>query len=503
VEKSTVKLKVICHGDSEMKIKTCFLNSIELFLNRGNLTVLLLGLFLNTSVFSQLPTAQQVAGQMKVGWNMGNTLEAICGETAWGGAYTTQKLIDSVKAAGFNTIRIPAAWFCHSDTVTSAIHAAWIARVKQVVDYCIKDSIYVILNIHWDSGWLENRVNKANQARVNERQSAYWGQIAEYFKDYDEHLLFASANEPNVEDATGMTVLLSYHQTFMDAVRATGGNNSSRTLVIQGPSTDVDKTNRLMNTMPTDQITDRLIVEVHYYTPWNFCGLSQDASWGKMFYYWGKDYHSKTDVTRNATWGEESDVEKYIGLMKTKFVDKGIPVIIGEVAAFRRKLSPPSDQALHDASIEYYHRYVFNSAVSKGIIPFHWDVNMGLFDRSTGKILDHRLVNAIMEGAGIRNTTDIPGTRRLEIPNEFQLEQNYPNPFNPSTKIGYRLPTNTFVVLKVFDILGREVETLVEERQNRGSYSVQFDASDLPTGVYFCRLETETYHGTKKLLLLK
>jgi len=405
-----------------MKIKTCFLKSLKLFYCRGCLTIFLLGLFLNMPLFSQLPTAQQVASQMTIGWNMGNTLEAICGETAWGGAYATQKLIDSVKVTGFNTIRIPCAWFCHSDTVTSEIDASWIARVKQVVDYCIKDSIYVILNIHWDSGWLENRVNKSNQTRVNERQNAYWIQIANYFKDYGEHLLFASANEPNVEDAAGMSVLLTYHQTFIDAVRATGGNNSSRTLVIQGPSTDIDKTNRLMNTMPTDQIADRLMVEVHYYTPWNFCGLSQDASWGKMFYYWGKDYHSKTDVTRNANWGEESDVEKYFGLMKTKFVDKGIPVIIGEVAAFRRKLKSPSDQALHDSSVEYYHKYVFNSAVSKGIIPYHWDVNMSLFDRSKGKILDQRLVNAIMEGAGIKNTTDVP-EKNLDIPNDFKLEQ--------------------------------------------------------------------------------
>lgn len=394
-------------GDFGVKIIICLQKSIKLFFNWTSLTIILLGLFLNSPLFSQLPTAQHIASHMKVGWNMGNTLEAICGETVWGGAYTTQKLIDSVKAAGFKTIRIPCAWFCHSDTVTSEINASWIARVKQVVDYCIKDSIYTILNIHWDNGWLENRVNKANKDRVNERQNAYWTQIANYFKAYDEHLLFASANEPNVEDAAGMSVLLTYHQTFIDAVRATGGNNSSRTLVIQGPSTDIDKTNNLMETMPTDKIEDRFIVEVHYYTPYQFCGLSQDASWGKMFYYWGKGYHSITDVTRNATWGEESDVEKYMDLMKTKFVDKGIPVIIGEVAAFRRELKSPSDQALHDSSIEYYHKYVFNSAISRGIIPYHWDVNMGLFDRSKGKILDQRLINAIMEGAGLGNTTDV------------------------------------------------------------------------------------------------
>jgi endoglucanase len=363
------------------------------------------GIVMTTYAWAQLPTARQIASQMKVGWNMGNTLEAICGENAWGGATTTQALIDSVKAAGFNAIRLPVSWFCHSDTNTSVIKASWIARVKEVVDYCINDSMYVIINIHWDNGWLENRVNKANQAQVNKRQHAYWTQIANYFKNYDEHLLFAGANEPNVRDSTCMYVLLTYHQTFIDAVRATGGNNSSRTLIIQGPSTDIEKTDKLMNTVPKDQIANRLMVEVHYYTPYQFTLMEKDEGWGKMFYYWGKNNHSKTDTARNATWGEESDAEKYFGLMKTKFVDKGIPVIVGEFGAFRqKKVNPPSDQALHKASIEYYYEYVVKSMTSKGIIPFCWDTNMGLFDRSKGKILDHGVVDAILQGTGLKKS---------------------------------------------------------------------------------------------------
>ncbi|MGE5427268.1 MAG: glycoside hydrolase family 5 protein, partial [Methylococcaceae bacterium] len=302
---------------------------------------------------------------MKIGWNLGNTLEATWVPRSSFGT-TTQTAIDSVKAAGFNTVRLPVAWFHHSDTITSQIDAAWLAHVKKIVDYCIKDSMYVIINAHWDHGWLENRVNAANKDIVNTRQQKYWTQIAYYFKDYDDHLLFAGANEPNVHDAPGMSILLSYHQTFIDAVRATGGNNSSRTLIIQGPSTDIDNTNRYMNTMPTDPVPERLMVEVHYYTPWNFCGLNGDASWGKMFYYWGKGNHSTTDVTRNATWGEESDMDKYLTLMKTKFIDKGIPVIIGEYGAFRRKLSAPSDQALHNASINTYYSYFVKSATKMG-----------------------------------------------------------------------------------------------------------------------------------------
>jgi len=370
------------------------------FFKRGlPFVIIVCGLNPFTSVKAQLPTAQHIAGKMGVGWNLGNTLEAICGENAWGAGTTSQQLIDSVKAAGFNTVRLPVSWFCHSDTIASVIDKDWIARVKEVVDYCIKDDMYVILNMHWDKGWLENRVNKANQNIVNKRQRLYWTQIANYFKDYDERLLFAGANEPNAHDSASMSVLLTYHQTFIDAVRATGGNNSSRTLVIQGPSTDIDETNKLMNTIPVDKITDRLIAEIHYYTPYEFCLLNKDADWGKMFYYWGKDHHSKTDTIRNATWGEENDVENNFGKMKARFVDKGIPVIIGEFAAGNRKLCPPSDQALNNASVDYYYKYVVKSAVSKGLIPVCWDVPMWLFDRSTGTILDHGIINAIMQGA--------------------------------------------------------------------------------------------------------
>jgi aryl-phospho-beta-D-glucosidase BglC (GH1 family) len=363
--------------------------------------LLVIGFFIlmTASVKAELPTAQQIAGKMNIGWNLGNTLEAIGGEKAWGASHTSRQLIDSVKAAGFNTIRLPVAWFCHSDTITSTIDKDWMARVKEVVDYCIEDDLYVIINMHWDKGWLENRVNKANQDLVNKRLRLYWTQIANYFKDYDEHLLFAGANEPNVHDATQMSVLMTYHQTFVDAVRATGGNNGSRTLIIQGPSTDIEETNKLMNTMPVDKITGRLMAEVHYYTPYQFCLMGKDANWGKMFYYWGKGNHSATDTIRNASWGEETDVEKNFWKMKTQFVDKGIPVILGEFSAGKRRLRQPSDQALNHASVEYYYKYVVKSALSKGLIPICWDVPRGLFNRNTGALLDRGILNAIKQGA--------------------------------------------------------------------------------------------------------
>ena len=363
------------------------------------LSMFIFGLFLTNSVSAQLQTATEIAGKMKMGWNLGNTFEAICGETAWGGPVTTQQLIDSVKAAGFTSVRIPCAWFCHSDTVNNVIDKEWMNRVQQVVDYCMNDGLYVVLNMHWDKGWLENRINKLNQEEVNGRLKKYWTQIANHFKNYDEHLLFAGANEPDVKDTIGMLVLLSYYQTFINAVRATGGNNSSRTLIIQGPSTDIDHTNKLMNDLPKDNIKNRLMLEVHYYSPYQFCLMNEDASWGKRFFYWGKDHHSKTDTAYNATWGEESTIEEKLGLMKQKFADKGIPVIIGEFGAYKRKLKSPSDQKLHNASVEYFQQYFIKSAISKGFVPFYWDINMGLFDRSKCKVLDKEILKAIIQGA--------------------------------------------------------------------------------------------------------
>lgn len=470
-----------------MKTNIAFLP--QLFTRGFFIFFIVCGLLTTGTVKAQLPTAQQIASQMKIGWNLGNTLEAICGENAWGAGHTSQRLIDSVKAAGFNTVRLPVAWFCHSDTVTNQINSAWIARVKEVVDYCIKDSMYVFINVHWDKGWLENHITIADSARVNARQRAYWTQIANYFRDYDEHLLFASANEPNAHDATGMSVLLKYHQTFVDAVRATGGNNSSRTLIIQGPSTDIDLTNKLMNTLPADQIADRLMVEVHYYTPWNFCGMDGDQSWGKMFYYWGQGNHSTTDVTRNATWGEESDMDKYLGLMKTKFIDKGIPVLIGEYGAFRRKLSPPSDQALHNASIDYFYRYFMKSATGKGIITFCWDTPGWMFNRSTGAVLDRNTVNAIMQGY-----RDVSTGIAVSKVDDIEL---YPNPFTSAITLKINNPDEILGVV-ICDTLGKQVETIEKSSFN----STLVIGSSLDPGIYLVKVyrpkRIESYKVIKK-----
>lgn len=365
----------------------------------------------NTSPIAPDPTgmsstATELAAKINLGWNIGNSLEAIGGETAWGNPAISQSLIDLVYENGFNAIRIPCSWNQYMDDISKAeLKASWLSRVKEVVQYCVNNDMYVILNIHWDGGWLENNCTPDKQEANNAKQKAFWEQIATHLRDFDEHVLFASANEPNVENATQMAVLNSYHQTFIDAVRSTGGRNTYRTLVIQGPSTDVEKTNQLMTTLPTDNIPNRMMVEVHYYTPWNFCGLTQDESWGKMFYYWGEGYHSETDPDRNATWGEEETVNTMFGLMKTQFVDKGIPVVLGEYSAVRRSSLTGDDLINHLNSRAYYFYYVTKHAKANGILPFYWDNGgtdnnaSGIFNRFSKTVFDQQALDALIEGA--------------------------------------------------------------------------------------------------------
>ena len=350
-------------------------------------------------------TAVQLATNIKLGWNLGNTLEATGGETAWGNPKATKALIDLVKANGFNAIRIPCSWNQNMANSSAAqIKADWLARVKEVVQYCTDNNMYVILNIHWDGGWLENNCTEASKVANNDKQKAFWEQIATSLRDFDEHLLFASANEPNVADATQMAVLTSYHQTFIDAVRSTGGKNAYRTLVVQGPTTDIDKTNKLMLTLPTDKVASRMMVEVHYYTPWNFCGMEKDETWGKMFYYWGANYHSTTDTAHNATYGEEADLDKLFKSMKTQFVDKGIPVVLGEFGAIRRSNLTGSDLTLHLDSRVFFLKYVVKQAKANGLLPFYWDAGgMGnngsaIFNRNNNTVFDTQALKGLQDG---------------------------------------------------------------------------------------------------------
>ena len=369
-------------------------------------------------------TATEVAARMAPGWNLGNTMEAgnnannftnkggLNAETYWQDTKTTQSVIDYVKAQGFRSIRIPCAWVMGhlSDAATYTIDAQWMARVKEIVDYSLNAGLYVVINQHWDGGWLENNIADKSKMAVNKTiLEAIWKQIANAFKDYDERLLFAGLNEPNAENQAATDNLLEYEQTFIDVVRQTGGNNEKRVLIVQGPSTNIDHTCNYMKTLPDDPAKQRLMVEVHYYAPWQFWGMEHDESWGKVFYYWGAGNHV-SGSQHNATWGEESYVEEELEKMKKQFGDKGIPVYIGEFGANWRTMPAGENQEKHNSSIQTHYRVVVQKALEKGMIPVIWDTNyrgmpsMTIINRKNLSIYNQYMLDGIheaMEAVGL------------------------------------------------------------------------------------------------------
>jgi endoglucanase len=344
--------------------------------------------------------ALKIASSMSVGWNLGNSLEVPSDETAWGNAKTTQTLIDSVKKAGFNAIRIPCAWDSYVENrLTFKIKPSWLNRVKEVVDYAIANEMYIILNIHWDGGWLENNPRYSGQSVINAKQKAIWEQIAMHFREYDEHLLFAGTNEVHVDGTPtdeNFEVQMSFNQTFVDAVRSTGGKNSYRNLVVQAYNTNIDFADANL-VLPSDTVANRLMAEVHYYDPWDFCGLEADASWATAKFLWGNAFAAYGEIS---PWGQEDHVQSQFQKMKLKFVDHGCPVILGEFGAIKRTSANPTLLEHHLASRSYFFEYITREAKNHGLVPFFWDNGSGFFNRSSSAVSDTRALKALMKGAG-------------------------------------------------------------------------------------------------------
>ena len=427
-------------------------------------------LLASTAAFA-LPKATALVEPMGMGYNIGNTMEVPENPTGWGNPLPTAAYIKAIKAAGFNTVRIPCAWYSHSDALAKdivanggtadnktythvgkdatftnpTIDATWLKQVKDVVDMIIAEGMYVVLNSHWDEGWLEDRVyegtanprsgsgNIANSsATTKARQAAYWSQIASYFKDYDEHLLFAGANEPGVNDPWGdagqwafddsrMLILKGYYEAFITAVRNAGGNNDTRTLIVQAPRTEMDNAPMLSTNWPTDPAGDGyMMAEVHYY-PYQYSLMTADEDWGTQFYYY-TGLHSTTDKTHNMGWnvysksidnsalGTPNQIKKAFGELKTMFCDKGIPVIIGELGAIKRtgQITDADNLKLHLQGRALFYGEVAKNAKANGIIPYVWDTgaeddgNMTIITRQKGtySILDPDVLNALQKAYG-------------------------------------------------------------------------------------------------------
>jgi endoglucanase len=347
---------------------------------------------LDRAVKSIDPETMMFIENMGVGWNAGNTLEAIGGETAWGNPMLHQTIFNAVKAAGFNTVRLPVAWSKFSDETNFIIDSSWMARVKEVVHYALNAGLYVIINIHWDGGWIQPTY--AKESYVNKRLGIMWKQIATNFRDFDNRLLFAGTNEVMVENEWGppteeySEVQNGFNQTFVTTVRKTGGNNRNRYLIVQGFNTNIDYT-VAFTVMPKDTASDRLMIEVHYYDPYNFTlnTKSKITQWGSI----------ATDPTKTEPWADEAWVDSQFEKMKSEFIDRGIPVILGEYSVISR-LSVDD----HEIYRVYWNQYVTQSAVNHGMVPIYWDNGysgdggLALFDRNSGRQLYPDIINAIV-----------------------------------------------------------------------------------------------------------
>ena len=370
----------------------------------------------DTTSFEDL-NQSQIVEAMGPGWNLGNQLESVTDnvpeETNWGNPVITEKLIQSVKAAGFKSIRIPVSYFAKiDDDKDYTIDSKWLDRVQEVVDYCIKNDLYAVINIHGDGyntidgSWL--LCNGKNQTEIKKKYKKVWKQIAERFKNYDEHLLLESMNEefdgsysePNKEYYQNIN---DYNQIFVDTVRKTGDNNTKRWLIIPGWNTNIDYTAGDYGfKLPTDQYRDkpidkeeqRIMISVHYYSPWDFCGGENG-----VITQWGNE---ADDPSKTSTTCDETYMKNQLNLMKTTFADKGYPVFIGEYGSI--------DKTSYDSENEYYRAYFARKLCQlsrkNGCIPMYWDNGyngvhgFGLFDRTTCEVTQPVIIDAIMEGFG-------------------------------------------------------------------------------------------------------
>ena len=288
-----------------------------------------------------ITSATEVVKRMTLGWNLGNTLDAIGSaglnsEISWGQPKTTKEMIDGLAKSGIKTIRIPISWAKHMDKNTYTVHEDWMARVKTIVDWAIENDMYVIINCHHDNfstpkkmpactGYYPNSTNKNESERF---LLNLWSQIALAFNDgYDEHLIFETMNEPrlcgtnhewwfdaNAADCKDAAACLNeYNQLGVDTVRASGGNNAKRMIACPALAASPDSAFAAAFKMPTDDAPDKLIVSVHMYTPYSFAMQSPGE--------------------RTFTSSHKANLVQYFGKLNTRFISKGYPVYIGEFGA--------------------------------------------------------------------------------------------------------------------------------------------------------------------------
>lgn len=342
------------------------------------------------------------------GWNLGNQLEANSGgtpsETAWGNPTITEKLIKQVKAQGFKSIRIPVSYLSKIGAGPNyTIDSKWLDRVQEVVDMCIDNGLYAIINVHGDGyysikgGWLLCGEPASEQKTIKAKYKKVWEQIAKRFKNYDDHLVFESMNEefdgtynnPNPEYYNNIN---AYNQIFVDTVRKAGGKNNNRYLLVPGWNTDINYTAGDYGFKIPNDSTDRLMISVHYYDPWKFCGGEEAPG----IFRWGDSI--KGQAIRNR--GEKHTDAKFDQLYDA-FISKGYGVIIGEYGAIDKTYKDSRSTAYR----AYFAEYVNYAAHKRNIVTVYWDNGyngdngFGLFDRKNCKVTQPEIIKGIINGA--------------------------------------------------------------------------------------------------------
>lgn len=372
--------------------------------------------------------AQTWCKNVVMGWNLGNALESAGGdwdydnyawtnvwekdytkwETAWGNPKTTKEMIHALKEHGFNAIRVPVRWVPYADIETMEIDESWIARVKEVVDWCMAEDMQVILNTHHEL-WLESYPIYTMKETLNGKLRKLWTNIATAFADYDGRLAFAGTNEVTVNwaapTAENYDVQNSYNQTFIDAVRATGGNNAKRNLIVQTYATD--PTYGLAGfVIPNDPTGNRLSVEFHYYSPYSYCSGGEDS-----YFYWGKAFADKGKITPD---GNEDTIANLFLKLRKEWWDKGLGIVMGEYGCSHHFTD--DDRQTQEANEQYYLETLVSEARKNGFAAFVWDNNaygngsekFGIFNRNNDMSVDAPFfLDGIKEGSKTQFVADV------------------------------------------------------------------------------------------------
>ena len=423
-------------------------------------------------------TGKQFIKDMFLGWNLGNTMDCGGAETAWGNPVTTQAMIDVVHQGGFKTMREPVTWNGHFGGAPDyTIDSTWMDRVAAIANYALNDSMYVIVNTHHD-GWYDLAATGADSIAVQAEVVAIWTQIANEFKDYSDYLIFEIFNEPNADaqdqysggDAQNRADLAAYQIAAVAAIRATGGNNATRKILLQGISASPIAVS--VATIPV--VDSNILISIHTYDPNGFCMSCSPNTWGSA--------------------SDSSGIRNDLASESTMVADKGGCAVVGEWGS--EACDVTASRALH---AYYYAQQVRDHEM----VPVWWD-DGGIEEGSNGYgILDRTsnppswafptIAAALLAGA-------TSATFTVSTINEPTKERTVSYDLQERAGIvNYSLPATSFVSLRLYTMQGRVVSTLVKSVQSAGKYEVKLPARSISLGNYILELKAGNDLVTKRV----